>query len=307
MNKVLITGATGFIGRNLIDYCLNENIKVIAVVQEDDVNAGLIEFSHVKIIRCDGKNFDKLSKLITDKDIDACIHLAWGGSSGNLRADFGLQLNNVENSLKLISALNSLKIKRFIGAGTLAEIDVLNYHGKDGSVPNTVSHYGVAKIATHYMTKSECSQFKIEHIWCYLGNTYGVGNTTQNFINFASDLLMSNKKAEFTSGEQWYDFIYVTDTVKAIMSLLKFGKSNHSYYIGSSRPKKLKEYIIIMRNIINKNKELYLGAIPYKGESNELSVYDTNKLFDDTGFVPEIEFENGFIRTINWKKGINDK
>ena len=301
--KLLVTGASGFIGRNLIDYCSSQNIEVIAVIRDDEIDLSTIPFySNVKIIHCDGNNYDRLPNLIIEKDIEACIHLAWAGSSGNLRADFNLQLKNIENSMKLINALDRLQIKKFIGAGTLAEIDVLNYHDKNNSRPNAVSHYGVAKLATHFMTKTECAKFNIEHVWCYLGNTYGIGNTTQNFVNFAIDLLMSNKKAEFTSGEQWYDFVYISDIVKALIEVVKYGKAFNSYYLGSSKPRKLKDYILLMRDIINTEKEVFLGAIPYNGLSNDLSVYDTTKLYDDTGYQPEIDFYTGFIKTYDWKK-----
>ena len=107
------------------------------------------------------------------------------------------------------------------------------------------------------MTKAECTKLGIEHIWGYLSNTYGVGNTTNNFVNMAARIMLEGKKATFTSGEQMYDFMYITDTVKAIFAITEKGKSNTAYYLGSGKQRKLKEYIRMIRDTINPDIPLF--------------------------------------------------
>lgn len=310
INKVIVTGANGFIGIELLRLLSSKGIKVFAVIKDRNEKIEEVKkLSDISIVYCEMDNIEDLPQLINDRDIDTCIHLAWAGSFGELRADYLLQLKNVEYSMRVVDVIAQMGIKRFVGAGTLAEKDVLNYHATDGATPNVVSIYGIAKITTHFMTKAECSKLGIEHIWCYLSNTYGVGNTTNNFVNMASKLMLGGKRAEFTSGEQMYDFMYVTDTVRAIYEAAEKGKSNTAYYLGSGKQRKLKEYIELIRDAIDSDIPLYLGAIPFNGIALSEENYDSSKLIKDTGFCPEVSFEDGIKQTIEWLKeqrGNND-
>lgn len=302
MKKVLITGASGFIGRNLIKE-ISGKAEVYALVHKEDLRSEEIsKIPGVTVICCAMENISQLTSMIQDKEIECCIHLAWAGNSGNDRANYKLQLENVKNTLDLLHALARLNVKRFVGAGTLAEMDVLSYHHIDGSTPNAVSHYGTAKISAHYMSKAECTKLGIEHIWCYLSSTYGIGNTTGNFVNMASKKMLSGERAAFTSGEQTYDFVYITDTVKAIYAAAIYGKTNTSYYLGSGSPRPLKDFLIKIRNAIDPNVNIYLGEIPFNGVCLPDEAYKTDKLFQDTPYRPEITFEEGIEKTVVWLK-----
>lgn len=303
MKKVLVTGANGFIGTALLKEMSKHGVEIIAVVKDENENIdGIKHLTGVKIVYCELDEINKLCELIPDRDIETCIHLAWAGSTGDARADYDLQLDNVKYALDTINVIARMGIKRFVGAGTLAEKDVLNYHPTDGATPNAVSIYGIAKISMHFMTKAECTKLGIEHIWCYLSNTYGVGNRTGNFINFASKLMLTGQRAAFTAGEQMYDFVYVTDTVRAIYAAADKGNKNTAYYLGSTKQRKLKEYIKIIRDTIDPSIELYLGEIPFNGIALEAEAFSTDKLVSDTGYRPEISFEEGIKLTIEWLK-----
>lgn len=301
MKKVIVTGANGFIGSALLQVLSDNGIKVYAIVKDKNENIECIkELPNVNIVYCEMDAIEELPDRIQERNIDTCIHLAWAGSFGDSRSDYSLQLQNVNYAMRTVDTVAKMGVKRFVGAGTLAEKDVLNYHLIDGSTPNAVSIYGIAKIAMHFMTKAECSKLDMEHIWCYLSNTYGVGNTTNNFINMASRIMLTGRRAAFTSGEQMYDFMYITDTVKAIYAVADKGISNVAYYLGSGNQRKLKEYITIIRDVINPDIPLYLGEIPFNGVTLAPENYDVTKLKEDTGFCAEVSFEDGIKKTIKW-------
>lgn len=301
MKKAIVTGANGFIGSALLKVMSQAGVQVYAVIKDQNERIDhIVDIPGVQIVYCELDQISNLPQMIADRDIDTCIHLAWAGSSGDARADYGLQLRNVQYALDTVDAVAAMGVKRYVGAGTLAEKDVLNYHPTDGATPNAVSIYGIAKISMHFMTKAQCAKNGMEHIWCYLSNTYGVGNTTNNFVNMASRLMLNGKRAAFTAGEQTYDFVYVTDTVRAIFAAADKGSKNTAYYLGSTKQRKLKEYIKIIRDTIDPSIELFLGEIPFNGNPLPPEAYDTSKLVQDTGFEPEIPFEEGIQRTIAW-------
>ncbi len=306
MKNVLISGANGFVGTNLVKKLIEEEIRVTALVRPG--NAGnIMGYPNIDIVYCELKEIKQLCDRLKDKmEFDTMYHLAWAGTSGDGRADYDIQCDNIKYTLDIIHLAHSLNIKRFIGAGTLAEYDGLAYIPQDGASPNPVAMYAAAKISAHYMSKIECNRLGIEHVWGVFSNIYGVGNTTNNFVNFAVKLMLSGKRASFTAGEQNYDFVYISDFVKGLYLLGKNGKKNCEYFIGSGKPRKLKEYILSIRNAIDENIELFMGEIPFNGVSLGCDKLSTLKLERDTGYKAEVDFDEGISQTVEWLRKINN-
>lgn len=301
MKNILVTGATGFIGINLIKLLIQKQHNVFAVVRNEKSDISNLPKS-TNIIFCEMDQIENLKSKLSGIELDMCFHLAWAGVNGIDRADYNLQMNNVRNTLKLIQVLKEVSCKRFVGAGTLAEYDVQAYIPIDGSIPNAVAHYGVAKLMTHYMSKIECVKFGIEYVWAYLSNTYGVGNKTNNFINFAIETILNGKDPDFTKGEQLYDFVYISDCVNALYCAGIAGDNGAEYYLGSNHPQRLYKYIEMIRDIVDPSIELNLGAVPFHGVSHGVEVYDCEKLMSHTKYNPEVTFEDGIMKTVQWLK-----
>ena len=126
MKKIMVTGANGFIGSFLLKELSEKGVEIIAVIKDRQEKIEHIQnLPRVRIVYCDQANITQLPDVVMDRDIDLCIHLAWGGSFGPARADYALQLSNVQQSVDTVKALSCIGVKRFVGIGTLAEMDVL--------------------------------------------------------------------------------------------------------------------------------------------------------------------------------------
>lgn len=299
MKKILVTGANGFVGRHLLKVLSTKNIEIIAVVRNESSDvSGIEELQGVRIVYCDMNHISDLPHKVDERDIDSCIHLAWEGATGNRRGDYTIQIQNIQNTLALCKVVAEMNISTFIGIGTLAEKDVNNYISMDGSTPNLVANYGIAKLSAHYFTKTLCKELGIKHIWCQLSNVYGPEDKTNNFINFAIRKMLMGERAAFTTGEQMYDFVYIDDVAKAIYCVLMKGIEDRTYYVGSCHQRKLKEFIKIIRNSIDPEIELFLGEIPFNGVCLPDEEFSCKKLCEDTGYMADTEFELGVRKTI---------
>lgn len=308
MKKVIVTGANGFIGAALLRELSKREIRVVAVVRDKHSKISNIQnIPNVSVVYCSMDEMSKLPSCVEERDFDACFHLAWEGSFGPARADYEIQLRNVQYTLDMIAVAHQLGVKRFVGVGTLAEKDVDIYLSSDGAAPAPISIYGIAKLTAHYMTKTQCTKYAMEYIWCSLSNTYGIGNTTNNFVNMASNKMLNGERAAFTAGEQMYDFLYITDAAKALADAAMYGKSGTDYFLGSTKPQQLKTYIRQIRDAIDPDIPLYLGEIPFRGVSLPPEELSTKKLEADTPFVAEVSFEDGIRRTIEWLKQMKCK
>lgn len=95
-----------------------------------------------------------------------------------------------------------------------------------------------------------------------------------------------------------YDFIYITDAVKAFCAIGDKGVVNRTYYIGSQQPSPLKEFIFEMRDQIDPKIEVGLGEIPYNDVSltyNEFDIYAVEK---DTDVVSKDTFAEGIRKKV---------
>lgn len=303
MKKVIVTGATGFIGTSLIKKLCDKGIYVYAIVRNiSKVSDEVLHCPNIKFIQCDMENLFELPNMIKDDDIDVFFHLAWEGSTGLKRGDYDLQLKNIKWTLDAVTIAKRIGAKKFVGAGSLAEIDVMSYLPQNGTKPNRVSCYGSAKIAAYYMSKSECNYLGIKFCWARISNIYGPGNYTDNFVNFAAKKMLKGEAANFTTAEQFYDFVFIDDAVQGLICIGERGNDGYSYYIGSSKPNKLKFFITIIRDAIDKDIPLYFGAIPFQGVSLPMENFSCNELVRDTNYHPLVNFEEGIKKTIPWIK-----
>lgn len=300
MNKVIVTGANGFVGSWLIKELISRGIQVTAVVKDEQEKISHITDELVHIVYCELSELNTLTCKISDRDFDAFYHLAWMGSTGSLRADYALQLTNAKYTVDATLAAAELKCRKFIGAGTLAQIDSIQYAAVDGSAPNAVSNYGLAKTAAQYMSKAECAKLGIDHIWIYLSNLYGIGDYSNNFIRSSILRFLQGHRASFTSGEQLYDFLFISDVAQGLYLAGEKGKPFFSYYLGSTSPRKLKEYILDIRNEIDEKAPFYLGEVPYYGICHGHDVFDCSKFIEHTGYQPNVSFAEGIKRTVLW-------
>lgn len=308
MNSAVVTGATGFVGQALVRELAKNGVHVFAVVRNAaNGTAEIRKLSGIQIISCSMDDISSLPAHISTRP-DIFYHLAWSGSTGPERGDYRLQLKNATWALDAVHVAAELECRRFVGVGSSAELDARASAETDGFAPNVTSHYGSAKIAAHYMSKAECDRLGLEHVWARLANIYGIGDHSSNFINFAAKRMLSGQSVDFTSGEQLYDFAYISDIAQGLYRLGQYGCPNTSYFVGSGHPQKLKMFIAMLRDEIDPTIMLRLGAIPFHGISLPESCFDCGPLIQDTGYRPQVEFQDGIKLFIYWlRKNVDSK
>ena len=97
-----------------------------------------------------------------------------------------------------------------------------------------------------------------------------------------------------------WDYLYSEDAARALYLLGQKGRDGRTYCIGSGQARPLREYIEMLRDAINPALPLGIGEVPY-GENQVMYLCaDISDLTRDTGFVPEVTFEEGIRRTIEY-------
>ena len=302
MKKYIITGASGFIGKRLLAYLVNYDYLVYAVVRDADKLKEYKKHPKVTVLEISMENIHRLSDHEELTDADCCIHLAWDGASGDGRSDYVTQTNNIRLSCDLLDALSRISCKRFVGVGTLTQREITNESENEDEVPRGACIYGIAKNTVQIMTRTMCGQNQMEHIWCVVSNLYGIGDHTDNLFNHTAKALLSGNDLNYTSCEQDYDFANVDDAVCGLVSVAEKGRHNRSYYIGSGKPMRLKDYLDTIVAKVGNNQVIHYGKDMFTAKPLPKETYSIDKIVNDTGWEPKVSFEEGAKKTIEWLK-----
>lgn len=305
MKKAIVTGATGFIGRFLVRELIKQKVHVTAVVRPGSSNKSVLP-EGVHIIECSLENIGTLPHLIPTRDIDALFHIAWQGVSDADARSQEIQLQNLQSALDVIDVMHEMKIGTFVGCGSMHEAEGFVEMAEDKVITNLGYMYKSAKMAAHWMGKAKAGCYGIRFFWPLI-NTYGEEETSARLINTVIRKIFSHESPKLSAGNQYYDFVHVSDVAHALYLIAERGVNGTNYTIGSGDAKPLKDFLTIVGRVANElngnsNIALEFGQITDNIVSLPYETFDIKKLVRDTGFKPEISFKEGVIRTARWIK-----
>jgi len=301
MKNVIISGADGFVGSYTVEYFLRQGKKVLAL----DVlptPQRLKTHANLQYMQCDIADADKLCNIIPTEEYDTFVHFAWAGSAGPSRFDYELQMQNALNTVGCLKTAKKLGCKRFVCAGSIMEYEVEAVIHTQGSRPGMGYIYGMGKHIAHCLCKSVAVDVGIELLWPMITNAYGAGELSPRFINTTLRKIINKEPLKFTSATQNYDFVYVNDVAKAFYLVADKGQAFCEYMIGSGHAKPLREFIQEMVDVCDPTVVPIFGDVPFTGTNMPLSTFGIDAIEKDCGFVPEVSFAEGVVKTLNWLK-----
>lgn len=301
MENVILTGATGFVGKWLIRALLEADINVTVIVRSKNrLDEDIINKIH--IYECEYNEYSLLE--ISNCDYDVFYHLAWDGVASRDKDDLCIQKRNIDMAVNALFLAKRLGCKKFIATGTVAEYAycerIMDFNQKQ--TPNDI--YGAMKVSVYYLLNVLSRKTGTDFIWAVLPSTFGEGRDNDNIITYTIKKLLKKEKPLYGDLEQLWDFLYVKEVAKALRLIGENGNSGKVYGIGSGQYRQLKDYIYAIRDIIDPSLELGVGELPemsHKAYSSCVGIYD---LMKDTNFQVEIGFEEGIRNTIQYYKNI---
>ena len=301
--KVVITGPTGAIGMALIKECIARQIEVLAICHKGSKRIRRLPQSPlVQVLELDLQEYQGYQPDKEQPDYDVFYHLAWNGTIGDVRNDMGLQHANIGYALDAVCLAKRLGCHTFIGAGSQAEYGRVEGNLNAATPAFPENGYGIAKLCAGQMTRIACEQMGLKHIWVRILSVYGPYDGDMTMIIGTIRRLLAKEVPEFTKGEQQWDYLYSGDAANAMRLLAEKGKDGKVYCLGSGKARPLAEYIKILRDAVDEKAPLALGVIPYAKKQVMYLCADIEELQNDTGFIPETDFEEGIRRTIAWVK-----
>lgn len=299
MKRVIITGASGFIGRALTREFLDSGADVWAVVRERDSLDGL-DSERLRIVLAAFEEYAALPMLIEERGFDAFFHFAWAGY-GSQTNDIMVQTANIIQSSQAATAAAELKVDRFVFADSSHEYLTSKSRGKGDSL---CSIYGAAKRSAQQMCRVICGNHGIDFIGVLFTNIFGVGDRSSRSTNTFLRRLLSGQDLDLIEGDNLYDWTYIDDCIRGVLAAAELGKHGKVYYVGSEKLRPFSEIIREVRDAVNPKAKLNFGRyqdntyIDYR----QIDIYE---LYRDTGCLPVCEFRTSVMKTADWMRTLD--
>jgi len=299
--KFIITGATSFIGLELIDVLLKNGHSVIAVCRSNSKGLSSIP-EGVEVVSAEMSEYPELHNKIDNADV--FINLAWGGTGHDGRNIIDVQKENITYTTGAIYAVEKMGCKLFLEAGSQAEYGSTNETQTEDSMCNPFSEYGKAKLEVKRIGFELSDKLNIKYLHLRIFSMFGENDHPWTLVMSALDKMLANEQVDLSPCTQNWNFVYVKDAVRMIMNLCVNAVNDpdfkHEVYnIASKDTRELKAFVECMKELTKSTSVLNYGAnIP----QNLVSLQpDMTKTIGASGFDDFHCFDD-VIKTIIEKK-----
>lgn len=259
--KVLVTGATGFIGNYVVNELLRKNHQVIATSKNIKKAKKQEWYSSVKYIPYDlNDNKKKLFNFFQKPE--AAIHLAWQGLP-NYKDMIHLKQNFINNSRFLKNLLNG-GLKNLTVTGTCLEYGIQSGCLPETALTQPITFYGMAKDQLRKFLEQLQQQLHFSFKWVRLFYLYGKGQSEKSLLSqLEIAIRQKKKKFEMSGGKQLRDYLPVEKVAEYIVAIALQDKIRGIINCCSGKPVTIRKLVENYLSEKNKSIELNLGFYPY--------------------------------------------
>ena len=284
-DKILITGSTGFIGKNLFQ-ALKYNYDILAP-KKNELNL---------------QNLSALKKYLNLNKPEFIIHLA-SSTINQYRESIDIKklhyLNTFLTTMNLAKSIN-YKCKLVIFFGSIEEYGLSKLPFSERNKPKPISDYGKAKLNALKEIEPIMKNKKIRYTWLRPSLTYGFFDQKERYLGHIIQCIKKEKKIVIKPGNQIRDFLYIEDLIKVLkLILINYKKRIGILNISPASKILIKEIPFIISKILNKN----FNIIIKEKNNREYDLYMSNKKL--LKIFPEFKFvslKEGLKKTLKMHK-----
>ena len=294
MATVLVTGASGFIGRPTVDRLVASGYEAHAVVRQRPADADMRLHWH----EVDLHDHYGVGQLLAALKPDRALHLAWDGRQ---RAASGLEnVRWAASSLLLLRALGEVGCERVVTAGTCFEYDWARGVCHEADTPTQPSTlYGAAKLAVSSTAIAAGEEIGMEVAVGRVFFLFGPGEPSRKLVAHVVRSLVRGERAACTAGEQLRDYLYVDDVAAALAALVDSDVTG-AVNIGRGEGTRVADLVTLIGEVAGRPELVGLGDRESPAWEPPEIVADTTRLRTEVGAPAPLPLEDAVQRTVAW-------
>ena len=289
--RILVTGANGFIGANIIYELLANNTPVTAIVREKSEIDYLKSIKCYNIIQTDNYLDPIVIRKLSMSKPEYIVHCAWSNN----------QLTDTKNLIKILELAKNINCKGFITIGSYEEYGKLEKNLSEDSICIPKNSYGRSKHAFYMLTKEICASLDIKHIHLRLGIPYSNKKDSNFYFN---DVIKKIYKDELVVLKNIYDvqdYIHTSDIARGIVSLIN-NELEGAFNLSFGQGVEIKSVLKMIYEKLNKK------FIFDESSSQKKTVFNLNinKIYNQSNWKPSISIWDGISLLIQEVKFENN-
>ena len=304
MTRYLITGASGFVGSNLIRKLIDENKEVTILIREDSDLWRINDLvPKIQTFKTDLSNYGKLEKIISDIDPDFVYHLGtYGGYPFQTSIQKITQVNilNTINLFESLSKCNNLKLIINFGSSSEYGPKSTSMNENDEAVP--ITPYGISKLTQTKFAKFYSKNMNLPIVTLRLFSVFGPFEEPGRLIFDIITAVIKGKTIELSSPFPRRDFVYVSDVIQAIETAIHAKNIiGEIFNIGTGVMRSVQDVVNNVLEIAKSNNKIS-WKIKQKRVFDDMTpwVSDTEKTKKILKWEPEYSFTEGLLHTYKW-------
>ena len=289
--KVLITGASGFLGSHLCDRLCENNVEVHAVSRtERTSDQDSLQWWHGNM-----EDIEVVQNLFHTIKPDVVFHLS-GVVTGAAGAELVLP---TFNSL-LVTTVNILTVAAKTGCDRVISIASLEEPEPGQNEATPISPYAAAKWASSAYSRMFHQLYQTPVVLVRPFMTYGPGQNVRKIIPSVTLSLLQSEPPKLASGQRQVDWIYIDDVISGMLAAAQVPHvEGCTFDLGSGTLVSIRSVVQQLTNLVNPQIEPLFGALPDR-PVEKVRVANTAYTYDKLGWQPVISLETGLEQTVDW-------
>ena len=293
--RVLVTGATGFLGSHCLAPLTRRGYQVLGLFRERPPLA----VDGVTWLRGDVMDRAAMRSLVAEHRPQGLVHLAWIVEPGRLISDPS-NLSWVAASLDLIRAFREAGGERCTISGSCYEYDWRYGYCVDGVTPcEPDTLYGAAKDSLRRAFLAYCATSGLSGSWGRAFFLYGPRENPSRLVSSVILSLLKGVPAKSSHGLQVRDYMHIQDAADGLVALFA-SDAKGAYNVASGTATTIREIVEKLGVVTGRTDLLQIGALPARANDLPLVLGDGQRMLADVGWRPSLSLGEGLAATVEW-------
>jgi nucleoside-diphosphate-sugar epimerase len=298
---VLVTGAGGFVGSQVVRQLIASNVEVAAMVRPGSNRPRLAGLEKtITLLEADLADTDTVAKQLGKVKPEAAIHAAWYAEPGKYLPS-PQNLDSLRSSLTLLEELAKAGCQHLVGVGTCFEYEMRSEPLREDSPTRPFTLYAASKLAFMLVAAQRAPQLDMGMAWARLFYLYGPFEDERRLMPLAIKALTTGNEFKTAPGEMVRDYLHIEDVASGLCALSRHRLSG-AFNVCSGEPVTIAGLMQTLGELLGRPELIRLGAYPPRDFDPMYVSGDNTRLRTEARWSPRYTLREGLAQTIAWWK-----